>query len=78
VGENTRIIVAGLREGINFPKGKYDKDKPLVDLTGCKDIILVDRKYFLDHKETITRLASSLKRTLRKEDSKNVCERCKN
>jgi hypothetical protein len=45
VSETTRIIVAGLREGINFPKGKYNKNRPFVDLTGCKDIILVDRKY---------------------------------
>jgi hypothetical protein len=60
VDETSRIIVAGLREGINFPRGKYNKDKPFIDLTGCKDIILVDRKYFLDHKETITRLASLL------------------
>jgi hypothetical protein len=46
---NKGVMVAGLREGFNFPKAKYNKDKPFVDLTDCTDIIIVDRKYFIEH-----------------------------
>ena len=36
------IFIGGLSEGRNFPKGKR-----IFDLEGCKDIIIVDREYFL-------------------------------
>jgi hypothetical protein len=38
-----------LVEGYNFPKEKFSKEKPFIDLEGCKDIIIVDRRYFLDY-----------------------------
>ena len=48
-----RNFVAGLIEGINFPKGKYDKNRPLIDLEKCNDVIIVDRNYFLKNESYI-------------------------
>jgi hypothetical protein len=47
--EAQRIFVGGIVEGVNYPKGR-DKNKPIIDLEDCKDIIIVDRKYFLENK----------------------------
>jgi hypothetical protein len=47
------VFVCGLREGYNYPSRKNPNDKPHFDLTGCNEIILVDRQYFLDHLEII-------------------------
>jgi hypothetical protein len=44
-----KIFIAGLIEGINFPK----RNKPIVDLEGCTDIIIVGTKYFLENKSLI-------------------------
>ena len=41
--------MGGLVEGYNTPKNKFSKDKPFIDLEGCKDIIIVDRRYFLEN-----------------------------
>lgn len=49
--------VGGLLEGYNFPKGKFGKDKPFIDLEGCKDIIIVDRRHFIDYFGLIYRWA---------------------
>ncbi|MGH9983409.1 MAG: hypothetical protein ACRD8W_05565 [Nitrososphaeraceae archaeon] len=43
------LFVAGLIEGHNYPKGKFDKNNPFIDLDGCKDIIIVDRTFFLEN-----------------------------
>jgi hypothetical protein len=45
-------LIGGLIEGVHFPKGKYDH-KPFVDLSGCKGIIIVSSKYFLENKALI-------------------------
>jgi hypothetical protein len=44
-----RCYIGWLTEGYNIPKGKFGKDKPFIDLEGCKDIIIVDRRYFLEN-----------------------------
>ncbi|MDN5846367.1 MAG: hypothetical protein L0H53_08855 [Candidatus Nitrosocosmicus sp.] len=44
-----RCYVAGLNAGYNFPKDKYINENPIIDLEGCKDIIIVDRRYFLEY-----------------------------
>jgi hypothetical protein len=44
--------VGGLIEG-SHPKRKNPNDKPFFDLRGCNDIILVDRKFFLENKRFI-------------------------
>jgi hypothetical protein len=43
-----RCYIAGLCIGNNFPKEKY-WGKPFIDLEDCKDVILVDRTYFLEN-----------------------------
>jgi hypothetical protein len=41
-----RNFIGGLASGINFPK---ERKKPIIDLTDCKDVIIVDRHYFLNN-----------------------------
>jgi hypothetical protein len=42
-----RIYVGGIAEGINFPE---DGGKSFhVDTANCNDLIIMDRKYFLQH-----------------------------
>jgi hypothetical protein len=50
-----RNFIGGLIEGINFPKGRMT---PLIDLTECNDVIVVDRNYFLENKKLIEAWAS--------------------
>jgi len=45
-------FIGGLIEGVHFPKGKYDH-QPFVDLNGCRGIIIVSGKYFLENKSLI-------------------------
>ncbi len=54
--QNSGIIIAGVTEGKNYPTRK--NGKPFLDLTGCKNIIIVDREYFLKNNEEIKVLAS--------------------
>ena len=60
-----RIFVGGLVEGVNYPKGR-DKENPIINLEGCKDIIIVDRKYFLQYQKLIESWALEYERTLTK------------
>jgi hypothetical protein len=56
-GFTGRIFIGGLVEGINYPKGKKT---PMFDLTGCKDLIIVDRDYFLKNKALLEAWALKL------------------
>ena len=47
---NNRVLVGGLIEGINFPKGKKN---PIIDVSDCNDIIIVSTDYFLQNKSFI-------------------------
>jgi hypothetical protein len=51
-----RTVLA--QRGVNFPMRKYGRP-PLIDLTDCKDIIIVDRNYLIDHISSIYRWAQS-------------------
>jgi len=53
-----RNFVGGLVEGFNYPRGKYNKDKPFIDLNDCTDIIVVDRNYFKENVAFILAWAS--------------------
>jgi hypothetical protein len=55
-----RNFIGGLTEGVNFPS----KKRPFIDLTGCSDIILIDRKYFLENKKLVEDWASNIQETL--------------
>jgi len=46
MGQN---LVAGLTVGFNFPEGKFGEGKPWINLEGCNDVIVVDRKFFLQN-----------------------------
>jgi hypothetical protein len=41
-----RNFIGGLANGINFPR---ERKKPIIDLTDCTDVIIVDRHYFLNN-----------------------------
>ena len=41
-----RNFIGGLASGINFLK---ERKKPIIDLTDCNDVIIVDRRYFLNN-----------------------------
>jgi hypothetical protein len=43
-----RNLIAGLTYGMNYPNDKFSKDNPFLDLAGCHDLIIVDRKFFLE------------------------------
>lgn len=53
--------VCGLIEGYNYPKDKFGDGKPFIDLEGCRDIIIVDRRYFLNNYQLIKRWAETRK-----------------
>jgi hypothetical protein len=42
-----RNFIGGLTEGINYPRGRSSQ---FMDLQDCNDIIIVDRKYFIENK----------------------------
>ena len=41
-----RNFIGGLVEGINYPRGRSSR---FMDLHDCNDIIIVDRKYFIEN-----------------------------
>jgi hypothetical protein len=45
-----RILVGGLVESVNFPRGKKT---PIIDVEGCNEIIIVSSNYFLQNKGLI-------------------------
>jgi len=49
-----RIFVGGLVDGVNW---KYREDG-LINLNDCRDLIIVDRKYFLQYNALISSWAS--------------------
>lgn len=49
----SRIFIGGIVEGINFPKVKQGNLPLFVDTERCNDLIIVDRKYFLENKRLI-------------------------
>jgi len=44
-----RCYIGGIIEGINYPKNRFTKVNPFLNLDDCKDLIIVDRKYFCEH-----------------------------
>jgi hypothetical protein len=45
-----RNFIAGLCVGTNFPHIKVEEDKAFfINVDKCNDIIIVDRKYFLEN-----------------------------
>jgi hypothetical protein len=58
----TRIFIGGLVEGVNFTYTK-DENKPFfIDTDKCNDMIVVDRKYFLENLGLICAWASSVEK----------------
>jgi len=43
------VFVGGIEAGRNFPI----REEPFLDLTGCNDLIIVDRQYFLDNEDLV-------------------------
>jgi hypothetical protein len=56
-------FVGGLIEGMHFPEGKYN-NKPFVDLSDCRGIIIVSSKYFLDNFDLIKSWAMEAEQNL--------------
>ena len=56
-------FVGGLVEGVHIPKGK--EDKPFIDLTDCKGLILVSSKYFLENKLFLETWALNAEKSLK-------------
>jgi len=48
-------FIGGLRAGYNFP---IRENKAFLDITGCKDLLIADRNYYLAHKNDIEDWAS--------------------
>ena len=44
-----KVFVGGLEAGKNFPVRK----EPFIDLTDCRDLIVVDRQFYLDNQDLI-------------------------
>jgi hypothetical protein len=51
------ILIAGLKEGYNYPKRQVG-DKPVFDFSGCENIIFMDTRYFLQNVHEIERLVA--------------------
>lgn len=60
-----RCFVGGLVEGVNYLK---TDDKSYIDLHNCMDLIIVDRKYFLENISLIFSWASELEKNVIKSD----------
>lgn len=45
------IFIGSLKEGKKYPRRM--NDSPVLDLRGWKDIILVDKEYFLENRDRI-------------------------
>ena len=45
MSDESGIIVIGLTEGKNFPI-RENTDKPFIDLTNCRNIVVMDSEYF--------------------------------
>ena len=43
------VFVGGIEAGRNFPV----REEPFLDLTGCDDLIIVDREYYLKNEDLI-------------------------
>jgi hypothetical protein len=43
--QSSRIIIAGITEGKNFPK-RTDPNKPWIDLSNCRNLVIIDKEYF--------------------------------
>ena len=58
-----RVYIAGLIEGVNYPSQSDGQRTFFIDVDRCKDLIIVDRRYFLDNCSLIYSWADSVEQT---------------
>lgn len=66
------LFVAGLVEGYNFPKGKFGPHRWFIDLEDCRDIIIVDRSFFLKYNGLIHTWAMARENEQTQSESKAI------
>jgi hypothetical protein len=56
-----RVYIGGIKEGVNFPKDNGESFH--IDTDKCNDLIVVDRKYFLEHMSLLHSWALNMEQT---------------